>query len=59
MLIHSMSVSVDGFTADRQRGFRWTVPSQEQFRYYSTGVLVDRRHATDMTVLTRGECRGR
>jgi hypothetical protein len=27
MLIHSMSVSVDGFIADREGAFGWTVPS--------------------------------
>ena len=32
MLIYSMSVSVDGFIADREGGFGWTVPSEEQFR---------------------------
>jgi dihydrofolate reductase len=34
MLIYSMSVSVDGFTADREGGFGWTVPSDEQFRFH-------------------------
>ena len=33
MLIYSMSVSVDGFIADRDGGFGWTVPSDEQFRF--------------------------
>jgi dihydrofolate reductase len=33
MLIYSMSVSVDGFIADRQGAFGWTVPSDEQFRF--------------------------
>jgi len=28
MLIYSMSVSVDGFIADRDGGFGWTVPSE-------------------------------
>ncbi|MDQ2897900.1 MAG: hypothetical protein M3Y09_20085 [Actinomycetota bacterium] len=32
MLIYSMSVSVDGFVADREAAFGWTVPSEEQFR---------------------------
>ena len=27
MLIHSMSVSVDGFIADREGGFGWTNPN--------------------------------
>ena len=34
MLIYSMSVSVDGFIADRGGGFEWTVPSEEQFRFH-------------------------
>jgi dihydrofolate reductase len=34
MLIYSMGVSVDGFIADRQGGFAWGVPSQEQFRFH-------------------------
>lgn len=31
MLIYSMSVSVDGFTADRDGDFSWSVPTDEQF----------------------------
>jgi dihydrofolate reductase len=34
MLIYSMGVSVDGFIADRQGEFAWTVPSDEQFRFH-------------------------
>ena len=34
MLIYSMSVSVDGFIADREGGFEWSVPSDEQFRFH-------------------------
>jgi len=34
MLIYSMSVSVDGFIADREGVFGWTVPSEEQFRFH-------------------------
>ena len=30
MLIYSMSVSVDGFIADREGAFGWTVPNDEQ-----------------------------
>lgn len=30
MLIYSMSVSVDGFIADREGGFEWSVPGEEQ-----------------------------
>jgi hypothetical protein len=29
MLIYSMSVSVDGFIADREGAFEWTAPSEE------------------------------
>jgi len=34
MLIYSMSVSVDGFIADREGAFGWTAPSEEQFRFH-------------------------
>jgi dihydrofolate reductase len=34
MLIYSMSVSVDGYIADRKGGFGWTIPSEEQFRFH-------------------------
>lgn len=32
MLIYSMSLSVDGFIADRAGGFGWSAPSEELFR---------------------------
>ena len=38
MLIYSMSVSVDGFIADREGGFGWTAPSEEQFRFHTEQV---------------------
>ncbi|QUH01970.1 dihydrofolate reductase family protein [Saccharopolyspora erythraea] len=34
MLIYSMSVSVDGFIADREGAFGWSVPTEEQFRFH-------------------------
>src|ERR687883_1505918 len=34
MLIYSMSVSVDGFIADRDGAFGWGVPSDKQFRFH-------------------------
>jgi dihydrofolate reductase len=34
MLIYSMSVSVDGFIADREGTFGWTAPSEELFRFH-------------------------
>jgi dihydrofolate reductase len=34
MLIYSMSVSVDGYIADREGGFDWSGPSEEQFRFH-------------------------
>jgi dihydrofolate reductase len=34
MLIYSMSVSVDGFITDREGGFEWSVPSDEQFGFH-------------------------
>ena len=38
MLIHSMSVSVDGFIADREGAFGWTAPSEELFQFHITQV---------------------
>src|SRR5919206_4873671 len=34
VLIYSMGVSVDGFIADRDGAFGWSVPSDEQFRFH-------------------------
>jgi dihydrofolate reductase len=34
MLIYSMSLSVDGFIADREGGFGFTFPSDELFRFH-------------------------
>ena len=34
MLIYSMGVSVDGYIADREGMFGWTVPDDEQFRFH-------------------------
>jgi dihydrofolate reductase len=34
MLIYSMSVSVDGFIADRKGAFAWTAPDEELFRFH-------------------------
>ena len=56
MLIYSMSVSVDGFIADREGGFRWTVPSEEMFRFHLAqvrelgGYLLGRRLYETMLV---------
>ena len=33
-----MSVSVDGFIADREGAFGWTVPSDELFRFHLAQV---------------------
>jgi dihydrofolate reductase len=38
MLIYSMGVSVDGFIADREGAFGWSVPSEEQFRFHIAQV---------------------
>src|ERR1700685_2060124 len=38
MLIYSMNVSVDGFIADREGAFGWTIPSEEQFRFHLAQV---------------------
>src|ERR1700710_983325 len=34
MLIVSMGVSVDGFIKDREGGFDWSGPDEEQFRFH-------------------------
>jgi dihydrofolate reductase len=38
MLIYSMGVSVDGFIADRDGAFAWTVPSEELFAFHLARV---------------------
>jgi dihydrofolate reductase len=38
VVIYSMSVSVDGFIADREGGFGWTAPSDELFRFHLAQV---------------------
>ena len=49
MLIYSMNVSVDGFVADREGAFGWTVPNEELFRFHTAqirelgGYLLGRR----------------
>ena len=49
MLIYSMGVSVDGFIADREGAFSWTVPDEDLFRFHVTqtrelgGFLLGRR----------------
>jgi len=56
MLIYSMSVSVDGFIADRAGGFGWSAPSEEQFRFHLAqireigGYLLGRRLYQTMLV---------
>jgi dihydrofolate reductase len=56
MLIYSMSVSVDGFIADRKGAFGWTVPSEELFRFHISqvrelgGFLLGRRLYETMLV---------
>lgn len=56
MLIYSMSVSVDGFIADREGAFAWSGPSDEQFRFHLEqvgelgGYLLGRRLYETMLV---------
>jgi dihydrofolate reductase len=56
MLIYSMSVSVDGFIADREGAFSWSVPNEDQFRFHVTqtrelgGFLLGRRLYETMLV---------
>jgi dihydrofolate reductase len=38
MLIYSMSVSVDGFIADREGALGWAAPSEELFRFHIAEV---------------------
>jgi len=38
MLIYSMSVSVDGFIADREGAFGWSAPGEELFRFHTAQV---------------------
>jgi dihydrofolate reductase len=56
MLIFSMSVSVDGFIADREGAFDWGAPSDELFRFHLAqvselgGYLLGRRLYESMLV---------
>jgi dihydrofolate reductase len=56
MLIYSMGVSVDGFIADREGAFEWTLPSEELFRFHTAliselgGYLSGRRLYETMLV---------
>jgi dihydrofolate reductase len=56
VLIYSMSVSVDGFIADRVGAFGWTAPSDELFRFHLAqvrelgGYLLGRRLYETMLV---------
>jgi dihydrofolate reductase len=56
MLIYSMGVSVDGFIADREGAFSWSVPDEEQFRFHTAqtrelgGILLGRRLYETMLV---------
>jgi dihydrofolate reductase len=56
MLIYSMSVSVDGFIADREGAFGWSAPSEELFRFHTAevrklgGCLLGRRLYETMLV---------
>jgi dihydrofolate reductase len=38
MLTYSMSVSVDGLITDREGGFGWTAPDEEQFRFRTAQI---------------------
>jgi dihydrofolate reductase len=56
MLIYSMSVSVDGFIADREGAIDWTAPDEELFRFHTAlvrelgGCLLGRRLYETMLV---------
>jgi dihydrofolate reductase len=55
-MIYSMGVSVDGFIADREGAFSWSVPNEEQFRFHTAqirelgGFLLGRRLYETMLV---------
>jgi hypothetical protein len=53
MLIYSMSVSVDGFIADREGAFGWTAPNEEQFRFH----VAETRELASYPGLKRGDTR--
>ena len=71
MLIYSMGVSVDGYIADREGAFGWTVPDDELFAFHLAqvgqlgGYLLGRRLYETMLVwetdpvAARGRARGR
>jgi dihydrofolate reductase len=56
MVIYSMSLSVDGFIADREGAFNWSAPNEDLFRYHLTqtrelgGFLLGRRLYETMLV---------
>jgi len=56
MLIYSMSVSADGFIADREGGFQWSAPNEELFEFHLGevrelgGCLLGRRLYETMVV---------
>ena len=56
MLIYSLGVSVDGFIADRDGAFDWSVPNEELFRFHIAqtrelgGFLLGRRLYETMLV---------
>ena len=56
MLIYSMGASADGYMADREGNFGWSVPSEDQFRFHIEqvgglgGVILGRRLYETMSV---------
>jgi dihydrofolate reductase len=56
MLIYSLSLSVDGFIADRDGAFNWAAPNEDLFRFHVTqtrelgGFLLGRRLYETMLV---------
>ena len=56
MLIYSLSVSVDGFIADREGAFNWSAPDEDLFRFHTAqvrelgGFLLGRRLYETMLV---------
>jgi hypothetical protein len=57
MLIYSMGVSVDGFMADREGGYEWTPPSEEEAEihvHHARFLRIQRMNRYDFSVQIAG-----
>ena len=57
MLIYSMSVSLDGFIADREGVSGWTTPNEELFRFHI--ALVSEQSGGPPSSLSPASCAAR